>query len=214
MGDLDALPAFCERIVKEHPDLDCVFLNAGMQRPFDFADPKSVDLKLLDNEFTVNYLAYVHITTLLLPHLQAKSKQSPVSLIFTSSGLGLIPLVRCSNYSATKAALHHWIMCLREQLNNDSESEVKIVELVTPVVQTELHDTKHQPDLKNGNSMGMPLREYVDDTWSKLNAGETTIRTSMTDVHYAPDGMETKRQQVFDQAKVGMAKMLSQYKRQ
>lgn len=50
-----------------------------------------------------------------------------------SSGLALVPLVRCPNYSATKAALHHWILCLREQLKG---SKVKVVEMLPPAVQS------------------------------------------------------------------------------
>jgi hypothetical protein len=34
--------------------------------------------------------------------------------------------------------------------------------LCSPAVQTELHDEKHQPDVKNGRAMGMPLDEFTN----------------------------------------------------
>lgn len=165
IGDLNALPPFASKIAEAHPDLDCVILNSGMQRSFNFAAPQTVDLKSLNDELTTNYLAHIHLTMAFLPHLQKLSKTQPTALVYTNSGLGLIPIVRCANYCATKAALHHWTLCLREQLKDDPDSDVKVIELLPPAVQTELHDEKHQPDIKNGSQMGMPLQEYIDATW-------------------------------------------------
>lgn len=51
----------------------------------------------------------------------------------TTSGLALVPITRCPNYCASKAALHHWILVLRKQLRG---SKVKIVELFPPAVQS------------------------------------------------------------------------------
>ena len=56
-------------------------------------------------------------------------------------------------------------MCLREQLKDDEVSDVKVVEILPPAVQTELHDEKHQPDMKNGRQLGMPLDEFIEKTW-------------------------------------------------
>jgi short-subunit dehydrogenase involved in D-alanine esterification of teichoic acids len=59
-------------------------------------------------------------------------------------------------YCATKAALHHLILTLRAQLSV-SNPNVKVIEILPPAVQTELHDAKHQPDIKDGRNFGMPL---------------------------------------------------------
>ena len=48
-----------------------------------------------------------------------------------------MPIVRCANYCASKAALHHYILCLREQLRGE---KVKVVELFPPAVQSECDD--------------------------------------------------------------------------
>jgi len=64
----------------------------------------------------------------------------------TTSGLALIPLPRCANYSASKAALHSFILCLREQLK--SSPQIKVVELFPPAVQSKSPsnsaDSSHQ----------------------------------------------------------------------
>lgn len=156
--DLDGIPNFAKNITTAHDDLDCVFLNSGIQRGFDFSKPESVDLDVINQEFITNYLSYLALTKAFLPFLQAKKTES--SLVYTTSGLALVPIPRCPNYCASKAALHHFILCLRRQLQ---DSKVKVIEIFPPAVQTELHDEKHQPDIKNGGSMGMPLDEFTKE---------------------------------------------------
>lgn len=77
MANLDSIPAFCENIVKQHPDIDCVWLNAGVQSPQNpvTLGPK-FDMKKLEAEVTINYTAQVAITQQLLPHLKAQSKST------------------------------------------------------------------------------------------------------------------------------------------
>jgi short-subunit dehydrogenase involved in D-alanine esterification of teichoic acids len=151
------------RVTKDHPSLDSIIVNSGIQRPLNFTDPKSIDLEAVDQEFTTNYLAPLHITKAFLPFLQRRG--NPTSLIFTTSGLALTPILRCANYCASKAALHHLILVLREQLKR---SNVKVIEILPPAVQTELHDAKHQPDIKDGRSFGMPLEEFMGECWEGL----------------------------------------------
>jgi short-subunit dehydrogenase involved in D-alanine esterification of teichoic acids len=158
------------RVIKDHPSLDSIILNSGIQRPLNFTHPKSIDLDVVGEEFNTNYLAPVHIIKTFLPFLQRQS--APTSLIFTTSGLALTPILRCGNYCASKAALHHLILVLREQLKG---SNVKVVEILPPAVQTELHDAKHQPDIKDGGSIGMPLGEFTEECWEGLVAGKEAV---------------------------------------
>jgi short-subunit dehydrogenase involved in D-alanine esterification of teichoic acids len=41
-----------------YPDLDCVFMNSGIQRGLDLPKPESVDLSLVETELKTNYLGY------------------------------------------------------------------------------------------------------------------------------------------------------------
>ncbi|KAF2706137.1 short-chain dehydrogenase/ reductase-like protein [Pleomassaria siparia CBS 279.74] len=190
--DLAKIHAFAADVTSRHPDLDCVLLNSGIQRGFDFTKPETVDLDLLGLEFTTNYLAYVHLTHAFLPHLQKQDNET--SLIYTSSGLALVPNFLRPNYSASKAALHHFILALREQFK-EGPGNIKIIEIFPPAVQTELHDEKHQPDIKNGRSMGMPLDEFTEDSWAKLVKGDDQIPVGFVEKSF--EEFEKTRQKTF-----------------
>lgn len=99
--NLKDIPNFASEMFKKHPDIDCVFLNSGVQRNMNWAEPESIDLSNLEMEVLTNYTSYMHLSKAFLPYLQ---KQAPkeTSLIFTTSGLALIPVLFCPNYGATK----------------------------------------------------------------------------------------------------------------
>jgi len=128
---LQDIPKFVQDVTSRHADLDCVIVNSGIQRGFNFAKPETIDLPTLELEVTTNYLAYIHLTTALLPFLQKQDKET--ALVYTSSGLALVPLMSRPNYSATKAALHHFVLSLREQLK-DGPGSVKVIEIFPPAV--------------------------------------------------------------------------------
>ena len=92
--------------------------------------------------------------------------------MYTTSGLALVPLPRCPNYCATKAALHQFILALRRQLEGSS---VKVIELLPPAVQTELHDAKHQPDIENGRKIGITMDEFMRTAWAGIVEGKEDI---------------------------------------
>jgi short-subunit dehydrogenase involved in D-alanine esterification of teichoic acids len=192
ISKLDEIPKFVKDVTSKHSDLDSVFLNAGIQRGFDFSKPDTVDLSMLEMEFKTNYLSYMHLTTAFTPFLQKQDKQT--SFIYTTSGLALLPLPRCPNYCASKAALHHMILVLREQLRA-GPGNIKVIEIFPPAVQTELHDSKHQPDIKDGGNIGMPLEEFTNEAWAGLTEGKEQIPVGF--VAKAFDAFENKRQEMF-----------------
>ena len=161
--DLEGIPKFAADMFEQHPDIDCVFLNSGMQRALDWTKPDQVDLEVLDLEFKTNYTSYMHLTKAFLPYLQ---KQAPkeTSIVYTTSGLALVPMKYCPNYCATKSALHHMILVMREQLR-DANSNVKIIELYPPAVQTELHDFEFGD---RGKNIGMPLKDFTEEAFEGL----------------------------------------------
>lgn len=194
---LDEIPSFVKDVIHKHPDLDSIFLNSGIQRGFDFSKPDTIDLDMLEFEFKTNYLSYMHLTTAFIPFLQ--KQQNETSLIYTTSGLALIPLPRCPNYCATKAALHHMILVLREQLGR-GPGNIKVIEIFPPAVQTELHDEKHQPDIKDGRNMGMPLKDFTNEAWKGLIEGKDQIPVGMS--RNAFESFENKRQEVYQEMMV------------
>jgi len=95
---------------------------------------------------------------------------------------------------------------LREQLK-DGPGNIKVIEIYPPAVQTELHDEKHQPDIKNGGSFGMPLKEFTDETWAGLVAGKDQIAVGMSAGAF--NSWEQERQKGFHKMVEGMKKMSS-----
>lgn len=182
--DLKSLPAFVERI----KDADCVILNSGIQRGLDFSDPSSIDLESVQDEFTTNYLSYVALLRELLPHF----KERKTALVFVTSCLALVPLYRCPNYCASKAAMHQLIIVLRSQLAKN----IKVIEILPPSVQTELHDAKHQPDIKDGHKIGMPLDEFTDKAWAGLKRGNESIPVGMAEEQF--EALEKTRMELYE----------------
>ncbi|ORY60811.1 putative short-chain dehydrogenase/oxidoreductase [Pseudomassariella vexata] len=210
--DLNSLPTFASSIAKEHPTLDCIILNSGIQRGFDFARPSTVDLATFDEELTTNYISFVHLVTAFLPQLQktAKEEGKETHLVFIGASLGLVPsLVRTPGYNASKAALHSWIMNLRQQLKDNGDS-IRVVEVFPPAVQTELHDEKHQPHLKNGGEIGMPLADFIDQTYTELEKGDEQFAIGPA-AEWLQSGFEAERQKMFQQQQGAIKTALAKY---
>ncbi|KAF4636764.1 hypothetical protein G7Y89_g1319 [Cudoniella acicularis] len=166
IGDIEKAPQFAADAIKKSPDIDCIFLNAGIQNPYDWSKPAELDLKGFLNEIKVNFTSFVALTHAFLPLLLDKKSQT--SIIFTGTHLSLVPAVTLSAYSASKAALDAFILCLRDQLR---KSTVKIIELSPPPVQTELHDYAGDA----GRRMGMPVDQFTDEAYTGLMSGSPEI---------------------------------------
>ena len=51
-------------------------MNSGIQRGFDFSKPETVDLAVVQQEFTTNYLSNLALTNAFLPFLMSKKEES------------------------------------------------------------------------------------------------------------------------------------------
>ncbi|RYO88880.1 hypothetical protein DL766_005879 [Monosporascus sp. MC13-8B] len=199
---LSEIPSFAASIIGDHPDLDCVVLNSGIQRAFNFAKPETVDLGVFGEELTTNYLSFVHLATAFLPHLQRLGRGKETHLVFVGASLALIPsLLRTPGYNASKAALHSWVMAVRQQLKEGGHN-VRLVEVFPPAVQTELHDTKHQPDMQNGRELGMPLQPFIERMYAELEKGDEQFAIGPAEAWLAEGGFEAERQKLFQQQHV------------
>ncbi|KXH43041.1 short chain dehydrogenase [Colletotrichum simmondsii] len=202
IADLAALPAWVEKITSAHPTLDTIILNAGIQRSVDFNTPSTISLPSVSAELITNYLAPIHLITHFLPHLQSlnnsiSTTQTTASIILVSSGLALVPIPRCPNYCATKSALHSLAWTLRAQLQSSpSSAHVRVIEVIPPAVQTELHS--QQPDLVAAGqaNFGMPLDEFTDETWAALEKGEEDEIIVGPAKNFAH--VETDKKKIFD----------------
>ena len=119
------------RVVTEYPDLDCVFLNSGIQSQIRLSRPEETDLAAFHKEVDINFTALVNMSVKFLSHLL--KKDYPTSLVFTGSGLGVVPAVTLPAYCVSKAALLAFYDCLRLQNQN---TNVKFVHIYPPIVQS------------------------------------------------------------------------------
>jgi short-subunit dehydrogenase involved in D-alanine esterification of teichoic acids len=108
MGDIPSIKSFVEKVVKEHPDADCLINNAGVQKPLDVNE---FDLSSADQEIDINIRGPMHLTIALLSYFKTKKS---ATIINVSSILGYIPFSIVNPvYNGTKAWVHFWTMNLR-----------------------------------------------------------------------------------------------------
>ncbi|KAI1141499.1 putative NADP(+)-dependent dehydrogenase [Hypoxylon sp. FL0543] len=193
---VDEIEAWVEEITTTYPDIDAVVLNSGIQRTLDFTKPKEIDLHRTMQELNTNYTSYLYLIRYLLPHLQARAPK-PAALIGVSSGLALVPLPRCGNYCATKAALHSLLWSIRAQLGHDAGSRhIRVVEILPPAVQTELHSQQAELVRIGQGDIGIPVAQFVDEAWAGLARGDDEIPVGVVRDRF--DATEAPRRAQFE----------------
>ncbi|KAH7145548.1 hypothetical protein B0J13DRAFT_323215 [Dactylonectria estremocensis] len=205
------IQSFAQGVLAQHPDIDCVVINSGIQRGFDFSNPETLDLSVLGDELTTNYTSAVYLTAAFLPHLKSQTR---AHFVYVGATLALIPsMIRTPNYNASKAALHSFIMNVRKQLAEAGHAHVSMVEVFPPAVQTELHDENHQPDLVNGGEIGMPVVEFVDRMYEGLARGDDQFAVGPGENLLKEGGWESQRAEMFEQQHVVLNNALAKYLR-
>jgi uncharacterized oxidoreductase len=153
----DSIRSFADMAAKTYPQLNVVIHNAGIMRPENLLE--SSDFETIDATVTTNLLGPIRLTAALLPLLR---QQSRATIMTVSSGLAFIPLALTPTYCATKAAIHSYSQSLRYQLKS---TNVEVIELVPPYVQTELMGSEQANDPR-----AMPLKEFIDEVFAILKA--------------------------------------------
>jgi len=179
-GKTDQIPEFVKKITKEHPQLNCLINNAGVQRPFEIPGSNftngdyAFDLAKADQEIDINIRGPMHLIISLLPHFNSLKGSSVI--INVSSVLGFNPTsVINPVYNGTKAWVHFFTTNMRTQLAKNDK--VKIVEIVPPTVATDLHRERTNPDdnKKANNNAALELPEFIDEVEKGLKEGQDTI---------------------------------------
>jgi uncharacterized oxidoreductase len=152
------------RVASRHPDLNLVINNAGIQRLLDFSQDSPLPLEDLEAEIDVNLKGLVFATNAFLPVLR---RQPAARLVQVGSALAFVPLVAAPLYSASKSAVHAFTIALREQLRG---TQVKVVELMPPAVETELHRGQTREQIRQ-----MSLEDFTAGAMRGLDAGREEI---------------------------------------
>jgi uncharacterized oxidoreductase len=163
----DAREELADWLLDEHPTLDVLVNNAGIQRRFRLAEPEPwADTR---EELAINLDAPIHLTLLLLPTLRERGG----TIVNVTSGLALVPMAIAPVYCATKAALRSFTLSLRHQLRDDP---VRVVEILPPAVNTDLGG-------RGLHTFGASLDEFADAVMARLANDETEIAYGMSEVN-------------------------------
>ncbi len=159
--------ALYEWTKEEHPDLNILVNNAGVQRTIDFKEGIHA-LISGDSEIETNFTAPIYLTALFTPLLL---QQEEAAVINVSSGLRSRIIARMPIYCATKAGIHSFTESLREQLR---DTQIKVFEVVPPRVATSLG---RDPDVISG---GIPPSDMANALLKGLKNDEFEIVVSQT----------------------------------
>lgn len=175
-GDVASIPDFVAKLTAEHPDVDCVINNAGVQRPFQILGPDyGFDLSKADQEIDINVRGPLHLAVSLVPHLNKQPGGGVI--VFVSSVLGYMPSsVINPVYNGTKAWTHMFALNLRTQLEQ-AGSKIAVVEIAPPTVSTDLHRERKDPsdNSKEKNESAMSVEEFMRDVEEGWKEGRETI---------------------------------------
>jgi uncharacterized oxidoreductase len=160
LADASQRRALAAWAASEHPRLDVLVNNAGIQRRMQLA--QADDWERTREEIATNLDAPIHLSSLFLAHLLGQERAAIVNV---TSGLAFVPLAGVPVYCATKAALHSFTLSLRHQLAN---TPVEVIEILPPAVDTDLGG----PGL---HTFGMPLEEFADAVMPRLLRGDLEI---------------------------------------
>lgn len=116
--------ALAEWLIESYPETNILINNAGLQLLTDLKKP--VNLARIRQETETNFIAPLHLTSLLTQHLATKENGAIVNI---SSGLAFVPIAIMPVYCATKAAIHSLSLSMRYQLKNTG---VKVFEIIPP----------------------------------------------------------------------------------
>jgi uncharacterized oxidoreductase len=151
-------------IATNHPDLNVLVNNAGIQNWMSIADEDFYEKA--DNEIAINITAPVHLTTLFL------NLKSLNTIINVTSGLAFIPLSKVPVYCATKAFMRSFTLSLRHQLKS---TDTEVIEIIPPALNTDLGG-------KGIHSEHPAVSDFVESIFKQLQEGkvELTFGTSET----------------------------------
>lgn len=151
VSDSASIHQFKTLVQERFPELNVLINNAGIAKPENY-DAAQVETETALAILQTNITSVIQLTAALLPLLKS---QPHATLMATTSGLAFVPLPMSPTYSASKAFLHSWLQSLRFQLRN---TNVEVLELIPPYVQTELGGPQQTKDPR-----AMPLADFTQE---------------------------------------------------
>jgi len=160
VSDPASIATVAKKLIADYPALNVLINNAGIM-PIDDAAGR-IDDQILTSTVTTNLMGPIRLTSALIEHLK---KQPKAAIIYNTSALAFVPLALTAVYSATKAALHSYVLSQRYKLKATS---VSILEIAPPWVQTDLLNSSEEP-------RAMPLQNFIEGTIKVLGTDAEEI---------------------------------------
>lgn len=168
IADPASIAEAAARIKAEHPNLNILVNNAGIMLPDAAADP--LDEQILTAQISTNLLGTLRVTSAFIDHLK---QQPAAAVVYNTSTLAFTPLAPFAVYSATKAALHSYVLSQRFALRDTS---VQVKEIVPPWVATGLVG-------EAGDPRAMPVDQFADDALALLADGADEIVVKQAEIY-------------------------------
>ena len=155
--------ALYQWVVTEHPDLNVLINNAGMQNWMNVTDDNF--LERAKEEITTNIEAPLHLSSLFL------KLNSLTAIINVTSGLSFVPFTKVPVYSATKAFFHSFTLSLRHLLK---DRNIEVIEMIPPALNTDLGG-------KGLHDQAPPVSAFIEAIFEQLKAGKTELTFGFSD---------------------------------
>ena len=152
-GDPANIRRFAITLKDNHPDVNVLVNNAGIQRVENLSTGGP---GRAEQTININLLGPIRLTAALLHSLLGKPR---ATILNVTSALAFMPSALTPTYCASKAAMHSYTQSLRFQLR---DSDVQVIEIIPPRVQTALQGQR------GFDPRGMPLDEFVSETMTLL----------------------------------------------
>jgi uncharacterized oxidoreductase len=119
--------ALYEWITENHPDLNVLINNAGIQKWVSVTDADFYES--MKTELATNIEAPLHLTSLFI------NLKSLTTVMNVTSGLAFSPFAKVPVYSATKAFFRSFTISLRHLLKSKN---IEVIEIIPPALNTDL----------------------------------------------------------------------------
>jgi Short-chain dehydrogenase involved in D-alanine esterification of lipoteichoic acid and wall teichoic acid (D-alanine transfer protein) len=151
-----------KQLKEQYPDVNMIVNNAGAAFSYLLTDTTNAHEKAAI-EMNTNYIAVIHFTELMLPHLVQKAEAAVVNIssIAVFGSHKLLP-----TYGATKAALHSYTTALRATY--EEQKNIQIYEVYPPLVNTEF-------SAEIGGANGIPPSEVADELFGALKNNQVEV---------------------------------------
>ncbi len=146
-----------EWVKKNHPDLNVLVNNAGIQNWMNITDADFYERA--KNEVAINVLAPVHLTSLFL------NLSSLTTIINVTSGLAFVPFSKVPVYCSTKAFFRSFSLSSRHQLK---QKNIEVIEMIPPALNTDLGG--------KGLHDGQPaVSDFVESVFQQMKEGKDEL---------------------------------------